>query len=56
MIYSLANPVKPQLISRYTTNAHFDPGVHTAEVQRVNGKLYAFLCIDPGSPVVPLVS
>jgi len=26
--------------------------VHTAEVQRVNGKLYAFLCIDPraGSP------
>jgi len=51
MIYSLANPVKPQLISRYTT-ALTDPGVHTAEVQRVNGKLYAFLCIDPqsGSP------
>lgn len=51
MIYSLANPVKPQLITRYTT-ALTDPGVHTAEVQRVNGKLYAFLCIDPrsGSP------
>jgi hypothetical protein len=51
MIYSLANPVKPQLISRYTT-ALTDAGVHTAEVQRVNGKLYAFLCIDPqsGSP------
>lgn len=51
MIYSLANPVKPQLISRYST-ALTDPGVHTAEVQRVNGKLYAFLCIDPraGSP------
>src|ERR1700682_3768971 len=48
MIYSLANPVKPQLISRYTT-ALTNPGVHTAEVQRVNGKLYAFLCIDPGS-------
>jgi hypothetical protein len=48
MIYNLANPVKPQLISRYTT-ALTDPGVHTAEVQRVNGKLYAFLCIDPGS-------
>jgi hypothetical protein len=48
MIYDLANPVKPQLISRYTT-ALTDPGVHTAEVQRVNGKLYAFLCIDPGS-------
>jgi hypothetical protein len=51
MIYSLADPVKPQLISRYST-ALTDPGVHTAEVQRVNGKLYAFLCIDPraGSP------
>ena len=48
MIYNLANPVKPQLISRYTT-ALTDPGVHTAQVQRVNGKLYAFLCIDPGS-------
>jgi hypothetical protein len=48
MIYDLANPVKPQLISRYTT-ALTDPGVHTAEVQRVNGKLYAFLCIDPAS-------
>lgn len=48
MIYSLANPVKPQLITRYTT-ALTDPGVHTAEVQRVNGRLYAFLCIDPSS-------
>src|SRR5712671_4860983 len=34
MIYSLANPVKPQLISRYTTTLT-DPGVHTAEVQRL---------------------
>jgi len=51
MIYSLADPVNPQLITRYTT-ALTDPGVHTAEVQRVNGKLYAFLSIDPisGSP------
>lgn len=48
MIYSLANPANPQLITRYTT-ALTDPGVHTAEVQRVNGRLYAFLCIDPGS-------
>ena len=47
MIYSLANPVKPQLISRYTT-ALTNPGVHTAEVQRVNGTLYAFLSVDPG--------
>lgn len=47
MIYSLADPVNPQLISRYTTPLT-DPGVHTAEVQRVNGTLYAFLSIDQG--------
>ncbi len=47
MIYSLADPLKPQLISRYNT-ALTNPGVHTAEVQRVNGKLYAFLSVDPG--------
>src|SRR6266550_4739278 len=51
MIYDLADPMKPQLVSRYTTPLT-DPGVHTAEVQRVNGRLYAFLCVDPtsGSP------
>src|SRR5436190_189990 len=47
-IYSLVDPTKPQLITRYSTPLT-DPGVHTAEVQRVNGKLYAFLCIDPSS-------
>jgi hypothetical protein len=46
MIYSLANPLKPQLITRYNTPLT-DPGVHTAEVQRVNGKLHAFLSVDP---------
>ena len=48
MIYSLADPVNPQLITRYTTGLT-NPGVHTAEVQRVNGRLYAFLSIDPTS-------
>lgn len=48
MIYSLADPAKPQFITRYTS-ALTDPGVHTAEVQRVSGRLYAFLCIDPRS-------
>jgi hypothetical protein len=46
MIYDLTDPIKPQLITRYTT-ALTDPGVHTAQVERVNGRLYAFLCIDP---------
>jgi hypothetical protein len=55
MIYSLANPTKPQLITRYTS-ALTDPGVHTAEVQRVGGKLYAFLSVDPtGSSPARLV-
>lgn len=48
MIYNLTDPTKPQLITRYT-NPLTNPGVHTAEVQRVNGTLYAFLCVDPGS-------
>ncbi|MDQ6769634.1 MAG: hypothetical protein M3Z54_06575 [Gemmatimonadota bacterium] len=47
MIYDLTDPLKPQLVSRYAT-ALTNPGVHTAEVQRVNGTLYAFLSVDPG--------
>lgn len=49
-IYSLANPRKPQLIIRYSS-ARLENGVHTAEVQRVNGKLYAFCAIDPSNLV-----
>jgi len=46
MTYSLTNPRQPQLISRYSTTETM-PGVHTAEIGRVNGKLYGFLAIDP---------
>jgi hypothetical protein len=45
-IYDLQNPRRPQLITRFS-NADIANGVHTAEVQPVGGKLYAFLCIDP---------
>jgi len=45
VLYSLANPRKPQLITRYTT-ALTDPGVHTANVAAVGGRLYAFLSVD----------
>ena len=45
-VYDLSNPRKPQLISRFT-NDQTAGGVHTAELGRVNGKLYAFLAIDP---------
>ena len=47
-LYSLANPRKPQLIIRYQS-ANTLLGVHTAELARVNGKLYAFCSIDPGN-------
>lgn len=48
MIYNLADPTNPQLITRYNT-ALTSPGVHTAEVQRVNGTLYAFLSVNQGA-------
>lgn len=46
VIYDLANPLKPTRIARYLT-PNTTNGVHTAEVARVNGTLYAFLSIDP---------
>jgi hypothetical protein len=51
-VYDLANPRKPQLLSRFT-NDQTAPGVHTAELGRVNGKLYAFLSIDPSGAAIP---
>ncbi len=46
VLYDLADPAHPALITRYST-PNTQNGVHTAEVQRVNGTLYAFLSIDP---------
>jgi hypothetical protein len=46
VVFNLDNPAKPSLVSTFT-NADTDPGVHTAEFQRVNGVLYGFLSIDP---------
>ena len=50
-IFDLANPRKPTLVTRYSTE-DIANGVHTSEVQAVSGRTYAFLCIDPrgGSP------
>lgn len=47
-IYTLANPRKPQLVSQFSPPA-LQNGVHTAEIARVGGKLYAFCAIDPGN-------
>jgi hypothetical protein len=46
VVYDLTDPRKPKLLSTFS-NGDTNPGVHTAEVGRVNGKLYAFLAIDP---------
>ena len=46
VIYDLTNPLKPSRLTRYET-PNTTNGVHTAEVARVNGTLYAFLSIDP---------
>jgi hypothetical protein len=54
VIYDLADPVKPRLLSRFTS-ADTNAGVHTAEVQRINGKLYAFLSVDTGREHARLV-
>jgi hypothetical protein len=52
VIYDLQpNPRRPVLVTKFQ-NADIMNGVHTAEVQTVNGRLYAFMSIDPrsGSP------
>jgi hypothetical protein len=46
VIYDVANPRKPTLVTRFE-NADIANGVHTSDVQAVNGRVYAFLSIDP---------
>ena len=46
-LYSLADPAHPTLVSQFHS-PDTDAGVHTAEIARVAGRLYAFLSIDPG--------
>lgn len=48
IVYDVASPRRPVQISRFT-NSDTNPGVHTAEVQPVNGRLYAFLSLDRAS-------
>lgn len=55
VVYSLANPRKPVQVSRFSNSDTFW-GVHTAEIGRVNGKLYGFLSIDPGNIPAQLVT
>lgn len=45
--YDLSDPTKPQLLSRFTS-PKITRGVHTTEIQTVNGRLYAFLSVNGG--------
>jgi hypothetical protein len=54
VIYGLTDPLKPTRITRYQT-ANTTSGVHTAEVARVNGTLYAFLSVDAPSARLVIV-
>lgn len=49
-IYALDTPRRARLLVR-TTGGELRYGVHTAEIARVNGVLYAFCAIDPASGV-----
>lgn len=46
VIFDLAEPQRPRQLGLLATPETFN-GVHTAEVGRVNGHLYAFLAVDP---------
>jgi len=50
--YDLSDPRHPKLVSQFS-NDQTQPGVHTAEIGRVNGKLYAFLSVDPNGASFP---
>lgn len=51
VVFDLSNPVSPVQLSRFATG-ETNPGVHTAEIGRVDGKLHAFLSINPQSTPV----
>ena len=46
VVFDLADPRHPRQLSRLATQETFN-GVHTAEIGRVGGRLYAILAIDP---------
>jgi hypothetical protein len=50
VIYALDDPSRPRLVSRFSP-PDLAAGVHTAQVARVNGRLYAFCALDPRAGV-----
>ncbi|HKW45788.1 MAG TPA: hypothetical protein VJN70_00025 [Gemmatimonadaceae bacterium] len=51
VVFDLTNPRKPVQLSRLATPETYN-GVHTAEIGRIAGRLYAILAVDPlsGAP------
>ncbi len=49
-VYALDTPRSARLLAR-TTGGELQYGVHTAEIARVNGVLYAFCSVDPANGV-----
>lgn len=54
VIFDLANPANPVFRARHQS-ANTRTGVHTAEVARVGGRLYAFLAVNPTPPKLVIV-
>lgn len=52
LTYDLTNPIKPALLSVHKSS-NITRGVHTTEVQMVNGRLLAFLAVNGGSSHPP---
>jgi hypothetical protein len=54
VVLSLEDPAAPRQIARFQSEATAN-GVHTAEVARVDGRLYAFLSVNPSPPRLVIV-
>ncbi|CAN5664769.1 hypothetical protein BH23GEM9_BH23GEM9_31320 [soil metagenome] len=54
VIYDRTNPARPEQLSTFG-NANTTPGVHTVKLDRVAGRHYAFLSVNPGAAGARLV-
>lgn len=54
VVFSLSDPARPREIARHAT-PNTANGVHTAELETVDGKLYAFLSVNPAPPRLVIV-
>jgi hypothetical protein len=54
VVYDLADPARPSRLARFSS-ASTAPGVHTVKLGRVDGRLYAFLSVNPSPPQLVVV-